>query len=80
MDLLTKSFSTKIVIIFTALLISACGGRDTQSPTTSATASTADLQTLADNVAAQPLTLYALFWGYNRLNVINLHQYHSKLW
>ncbi len=57
MDLLTKSFSTKIVIIFTALLLSACGGRDTNDPSGSATASTADLQTLADNAVAQQLVI-----------------------
>lgn len=55
MDFLTKTFSTKIVLIFTALLLSACGGRDTSDPSNSATASTADLQTLADSAAAQPL-------------------------
>ncbi len=69
MDLLTKSFSTKIIIIFTALLLSACGGRDVASPSTSATASTADLQNLADNVSAQPLVIAPT--GFNTNQVVS---------
>jgi len=57
MDLLTKSFSTKIVYIFTALLLSACGGRDSDEPSTSATASTADLEVLAERTTAQQLVV-----------------------
>ena len=57
MDLLRKSFSTKIITIFATLLLSACGGRETSDPSSSATASTADLQTLANNASAQPLVV-----------------------
>ena len=54
MILLDKLFLQKIALICTVLLLSACGGGASTSTTS---ASTADLQKLADNAVAQPLVI-----------------------
>jgi len=59
MNLLTKSFSTRILVFFIAIFLSACGGNGARStsPADSQTASIADLSIIADNAIAQQLVV-----------------------